>query len=282
MSDYFQDEPQLPVPNTKGKKGLWIMFFVIGVIFLIIVFMKAGSSTKDPKKAVVDAANSDRIKTGEKTSESAQAIADQMISNDGTIQSQSGSVDSFLEKNIENNTKLANDEERLTNNKRVTRIDDRLPPSIDAHGHPTTTISNDHYVPNLTDKSEVKNITIPGFAENWDPEQEIIVPATSHTPAYRYRPAYLKGSNNPQRPDDLEQLDRVWLNSLNMPSYGHSIQVNNAFNENLPTVAIKQSDCKSQLIHVNGYKYTRQPVGQTLIKIKNKKTWTIPAPGESK
>ena len=281
MNDSLQDEPQLPVPTTKGKKGLWIVLAVIGVIFLIIVFMKAGSSTKDPKKAVIDAADIYRSTTGDITSESVHELTDQMIGSDGMTQDQSGAVTDFLEKNVEKNTELAN-EYKLANDRKLGKYDNKLPSSLDDQGHPVRVVNRDYYAPDSMTSTAEKSIEIPKFAEGWDPEQEIIVPATDRTPAYRYRPAYLKGSNSPQRPGDLEQLDNAWLNSVGMSSYGHSTQVNAAFNANLPPVVIKQSVNYTNLIRIKGHKGIKQPIGQTSIKINNKQKWTIPAPGESK
>jgi hypothetical protein len=280
MSDRLQDATKLPVPETKGRKGLWIAIAVIGIFFLIIVGIKAGTATKDPKKAVVDAAGDDRSATGTKTSESVQGMADQMVDPSGAIHEQSSSVYNFLDKNIEHNRELAEEQKFANSSRRRTSYEGELPSSIDAHGHPVAA-TRDHYTSGTT-TTEEKSFVIPKSAEGWDPEQEIIVSATNQTPAYRYRPAYLKGSNNPHRSGDLEQLDNVWLNSISMPSYGHSLQVNAAFNADLAPVAIKQSVHNNELIYLNGYKGTKQQARQIVISSSNNKRWTIPAPGEHK
>lgn len=94
------------------------------------VFIKAWSSTNDPKKAVVDAADSDRNDTGTTTSESTQGIADGLIANDGSTQEQIDPFDSHMQKNIAQNIELAK-EEQLAKSRRIGNYDNsRLPSSI--------------------------------------------------------------------------------------------------------------------------------------------------------
>ena len=263
------------LPETKRKTGLWIAVLVIGIIFLIVVSIKKGTSTQDPQKAVVDAASAERTAAGEQTSESTQVIADHMISEDGTSEAQKDPTEAGLKSRIRRNLELAEDEQ-LSRDKGI-----NLPSSVDANGRPTRTVSYD--TANTTTDTADKPITIPNPPEGWDPEREIIVPAANGYPAYRYTPAYLRGSNNHYQAADIAKRDSDWLKSIGLPSYGRSVAANNTFNQGLvDKVVVKQSVHGSQTIRISGYKCTNQPGDKPILKTNVQECWTIPAPDETK
>ena len=113
MIDSIQDEPQLPVLATKKKKRRWlirisvavvsviVLMLVAGVIYVTVIFMRAGSSPEDYIQSAIDAVDSDQVETDETTTESPQDTVDQTVDGDSSTPEQSDSRDYYQQDSIE-------------------------------------------------------------------------------------------------------------------------------------------------------------------------------------
>lgn len=262
----FLDDTSLPAPGSKKGKGILITVLSLLGIGLLVVFIKAGSATKDPKKAAVDASKVDRTETGEATSRSAQSAAGDLVGADGAHRSTGETTEKDIKERIDKNLRAANqaeldhEREEYKKRKEEERRREGLPGSVDAQGRPVDAQGQPGQ-PGATRKP-----VIPEFASGWNPEQDIIAPQADGLPSYRYIPAYLRGTNNPSESKQLRTLDQHWLESIGKPSYGASMKVQDDYNKDAPShLSVGRAARVSGPIPTSGV-MVRQAPGQTPIE----------------
>jgi hypothetical protein len=242
---------------------LWVFAGALVVVFAVMI--RVGMSKKDPKAVIEQGAGDSSQKGGEAAARNLDEASSGLVGADGSNQGLGRSVEKDIKdkarKNFDEANRLELDREKKDDQNR--RDDEQrrlgLPTSVGANGRPASGDSRAAGGQVGANGQPVAD-SIPDFADGWNPETDVIVAKGEGHPAYRYIPAYLRGSNNPSEQADIKKLDAYWLDSLAKPSYGASVQANDAYNQGLGDKAmVRQQVGGSRGVTIPGFRGVNQP-----------------------
>jgi hypothetical protein len=209
-----------------------VFLVALGSLAAMVVAIRAGKSTKDPVRSVQAASDAARADIADEANKGVQTKAGNLLNNDGGVSEVGRDVERELQqktaRKLEDAEQQALDRERKDRDQRqaTRRQQQGLPATLDKNGHPVDPELEQVASEQQNSADGTKKQPLPGYAEGWDPNTEIFVGPADGRPAFRYRPAYLTGSNTITSQEQMKIADAKWLDSMGKASTGASQEAN--------------------------------------------------------
>ena len=227
MTENYADEPEVVPDNKKSPKfKILVSIAILCMVSYGIFDMTAGKV--DAKKQATEASRNHTAEQGATMESQSDNHANNMIGNDGAITNVGEAKKKEMRRKMDEDAraaKLAGQDKSGAKGARGSGFPNSIDPVT---GQPREDLGGDE---DALNRSKAK-VDIPGKPDGWDPEGEIFVPqGQAGTPAYRYKPAYLRGSNVPYDPQMMIAWDQAWISAAQKPSFGKSVAISNTYSK---------------------------------------------------
>lgn len=271
----FADEPEVTPDNKKGMSKV-TLFAIIGFACLLaygIWQMTAGRA--DSKKQTQEASRNAVSEHGAAVDTQTESAMKSLIDNQGGVSTVGEKKREEMRRKMDEDiraAKAAGQTKADASDSKQAKSTGRYPSSLDANGHPKTDDDGGN-----GDPSKPK-VTIPGKPEGWNPEGEIIVPGgQSGAPAYRYVPAYLRGSNLPYDPQTIQKWDQDWIEAARKPFAGKSVASTNTYSKLAGEVqVVRRGQGNSGTLRLSGAGQPDPRINQPSMPTPIKRTYVTP------